>query len=285
MSDTKTDVATTKATAVGEAYDYGSMAHEGFEDVTVNDLSIPYISLLQTNSPEVEDQLIEGCKPGDLVNSVTKEILKQPIVIQAVMREVSWVLWRPRNQGGGIVGVYAPDSQEVKDVLTANNGSKIPPKGPDGKRIPFKIGTNELVETYQFYCLVMDDEGTETVGYCVLSFSSTKIKIQKDWMTAMFTQKGAPPMIAFRSLLSTQKQKAEGGSFFNFKIDPFGGSWRSSLIVPDEAGMALLKGAKEFKEMIDSGLAKADTSSVSGESGASGAGAGGEGTGDGAIPF
>lgn len=281
----KTDVAKVKENEVG-SYDYGSMAHEGFEDVTVNDLSIPYISLLQTNSPEVEDQTIAGCKPGDLVNSVTKEILTQPLVIQAVMREVSWVLWRPRNQGGGIVGIYAPDAPEVLKVLADNNGSKIPPKGPDGKRIPFKVGTNELVETYTFYCLVMNEEGDQTVGYCVLSFSSTKIKIQKDWMTAMYTQKGAPPMIAFRSLLSTQKQKAEGGSFFNFKIEPFGGSWKESLIKPDEAGMALLKAAKDFKGMIESGLAKPANDSVSGGSSDGGDVSGGStGDGDTEIPF
>lgn len=283
---TKTDVTTAKGTDLAESYDYGSDAGAGFEDVGVNDLSIPFISLLQTNSPEVEDQTIEGCKAGDLVNSVTKEILTQPLVIQPVMREVSWVLWRPRNQGGGIVGVYAPDSPEVLKVLEDNNGSKIPPKGPDGKRIPFKIDQNELVETYQFYCLIMNDEGTETVGYCVLSFSSTKIKIQKDWMTSMYTQKGRPPMIAFRSKLSTQKQKAEGGSFFNFKIEPFGKSWRESLIAPNtEQGQALLQGATKFKEMIEGGLAKADTGSVSGGEGSGGSTGGGRTADDDDTPF
>lgn len=259
------EVAEVKNTQVATGgFDYGEYSHAGFEGTTINDLSIPFINVLQSNSPEVEDELIPGCKPGDLVNSVTKEILKQPVVIIPVYKEAAVVEWVPRTKGGGLVDRHELDSEVFLNAIKANGGSRIPPKDADGKRIPFKSAAgNDLVETYYVYCLIMNPEGTETEGYCVLSFSSTKIKVHKDWMTAMYTQKGRPPIFANRCKVSTTKQKNESGTFYNYNIGPFADSWRESLINPGSPeGMALLKEAKEFGDMIDQGLARADFDSI-----------------------
>lgn len=261
----KTEVAKAEGTAVAAGgFDYGEYSHAGFEGTTINDLSIPFINVLQSNSPEVEDELIEGCKPGDLVNSVTKEILKQPVVVIPVFKEAAVVEWVPRTKGGGLVDRHELDSEVFLNAIKANGGSRIPPKDADGKRIPFKSPAgNDLVETYYVYCLIMDEAGLETEGYCVLSFSSTKIKVHKDWMTAMYTQKGRPPIFANRCRISTTKQKNESGTFYNYNIGPFGESWKTSLINPGTAeGQALLKEAKEFGDMIDQGLARADFDSI-----------------------
>lgn len=257
----KTDIVEKEAKenqlAVTEAdFDYGDEAHEGFEDTTINDLSIPFLNILQTNSPEVEDQTIPGCKAGDIVNSVTREIMKQPIIFLPVKKEEVWVKWRPRNQGGGLQGRHKPTDAEVQEVITKNGGSRIPPKDAEGKRIPFKTSDgNELVETHYFYGLILDENGEESESYGVLAFSSTKIKVQKDWMTSMYTIKGAPPMRANRAAVTTVKQKAEGGSFFNFAIGPLKDSYRASLIPKSHP---LFEEGKTFKEMIEMGLAQAD---------------------------
>jgi len=258
------EVAEKKTTevAVESGFDYGEYSHAGFEGTTINDLSIPFIIVLQSNSPEVEDQLIEGCKPGDLINSVTKEILAQPVTLIPVYKEAAIVEWVPRNKGGGIAGRHELDSQVFKDALAKNGGSRIPPKDADGKRISFKSpDNNDLVETYYVYCLIMDADGVESEGYCVLSFSSTKIKVHKDWMTAMYTIKGRPPIFANRVHVSTVKQKNESGTYFNYKIGPMNESWRSSLIDPSKQ-MELLTEAKEFGDMIENGLARADFASA-----------------------
>jgi len=265
-----TEVAKASNTAVGAALDYGDFKHEGFEDTTINDLSIPFLNVMQPLSQMVVEELIDGIKPGDLVNSVTKEILKQPVVLQPVHKEEVWVEWIPRTKGGGLVERHDPNSDVVQQVLKANNNSRIPPKDAEGKRPPFKMPNgsgNDLIETYYVYNLIMDENGVATEGYCVLSFSSTKIRVQKDWMTAMFTQKGRPPMFANRTRCSTVKEKREAGSSFNFSMQPLNATWRESLIVPDEAGMKLLVEAKEFREMILSGLAMPDMEGASSEGG------------------
>ena len=263
-----TDVAKAKTTDVGAPMDYGEFQHEGFEDTTINDLSIPFLNIVQTNSEILEAATIPDLKAGDLWNSVTQEIMKQPVVVQPVHKEEVWVEWVPRTKGGGLVDRHAPDSECVRSILAKNNNSRIPPKDAEGKRPPFKQPNgngNDVVETYYIYCLIMDPTGAEVEGYCVLSFSSTKIRVQKDWTTAMYTQKGRPPMFANRAAVSTVRQKAEGGSFYNFHIGPMADTWRASLIVPDEAGMVMLKEAKDFREMILSGLAKPDFDSMAKE--------------------
>lgn len=258
------EVATTKETAmVAGSFDYGDMSHEGFEGTSIKDLSIPFINVLQSNSPEVEDQTIPGAKAGDLLNSVTKEILKQPLCVIPIEKEESWVEWVPRNKGGGLVGRYEPDDPLVQDVIKNNGGSRIPPKGAEGKRIAFKTPAgNDLIETHYTYCLIIDETGTEIESYCVLAFSSAKIKAYKDWMTSLYTQKGRPPIFANRAKISTSKQKNESGTFYIYAVAPLKDTWRESLIPPDEEGLKMLKEAQDFRRMIQDGLAKPDFDSV-----------------------
>lgn len=260
---TKSEVATAKNTEVAGVTDYGDFAGAGFEDTKITDLSIPFLSVMQTNSEIVEEELIEGVKAGDLVNSVTNEIMKQPLVVQPIHKEEVWVEWIPRNKGGGIVDRHDPSSELVKSVLEKNGGSRIPPKDSDGKRPPFKTPSgNDLIETHYIYCYLLDETGLNAEGYCVMAFSSTKIKVQKDWMTSMFTLKGSPPMFANRALVSTVKQKNPDGTFFNFSIRPFKSTWRESLIPTSEEGLALLNDASDFRKMVMDGLAQPDYSSA-----------------------
>lgn len=266
----KTDVAEAKQTGVSaEVYDYGEDNRAGFEDVTIADLSIPFITLMQSNSPQVEDDN-NDIKAGDLVNSVTGEVLKQPVIVQPVFREGCVVEWVPRGKGGGLAGRHDLDSEVFLDAIKANNNSRIPPKDADGKRIPFKSPDgNDLVETYYVYCLLMDAEGKTHDGFGVLSFSSSKIKVYKKWLTSMMTQRGNPPIHAYRCKVTTAKeaQPGTGKMFYNYHIAPLGDTWRECLIPPNtEEGRALLAEGKNFADMINNGLARADFESIADES-------------------
>lgn len=269
----KTEVAKASEGAVG-TYDYGDQfKHEGFEDVKVTDLSIPFISVMQSNSKLVEDE-DNPAKAGDLVNSVTGEIVPQPIIVQPIHKDHLWAEWTPILKGGGRGDSHEDGSQVVLDVIKANGGSRIPPEDASGQRQPFKAPNGlDLVETHYVYCLILNEEGTESIGYCVLPFSSTKIKVQKDWWTSMYTIKGAPPLCANRAKVSTTKQIGKGKTFYNLLIRPLNETWIGSLIKPDDAGISMLTAAREFREMINSGLAKAatETEGMVSEGSASGA--------------
>lgn len=238
------------------AFNYGDMSGVGFEGTKGTDLSIPFMNLLQTNSPEVEEGNIEGIKPGLFLNSVTGELMER-FGYLPVHKEEAWVEWVPRIKGGGFVGLHDPAGDLVQELIKANGGSRIPPKGSDGKRISFKHGDNEIIETYYVYGLILNEEGTEAESFAVTSYSSTKIKPYRDWLTSMYLIKGKPPMFANRARISSSKQKNEAGTFYNFHIAPLKETWAKSLINP-ETEAALLKEAMDFREMVVNGVARAD---------------------------
>lgn len=270
-----------KAVVLSGGFNYGEMAGAGFEGTKGTDLSIPFINLLQSNSPEVEDGGVEGARPGMMLNTVTGELCDQ-VIFLPVHKEEAWVEWVPRIKGGGFVGLHDPAGELVQDVIRQNGGSRIPPKGSDGKRISFKKGDNELIETYYVYGLLLNEEGTEVESFAVISFSSTKIKPYRDWLTSMYLIKGKPPIFANRARLRTTKQKNESGTYYNFSINPLRETWAKSLIDPT-AEAALLREAVEFQKMVISGVARADFAQ---QQNAGGEGAGGGGSVDGEkAPF
>jgi len=258
-------------------FDYGEMAGAGFEDTKGSDLSIPFINLLQSNSPEVEEELIPGAKTGDMVNTVTGELIKadEGVVFLPVHKEEAWVEWVPRNKGGGFAGLHDPAGELVQELIKANGGSRIPPKGSDGKRIAFKTDNgNEVIETYYVYGLILNAEGTEVESFAVISFSSTKIKPYRDWLTSMYLIKGKPPMFANRARIKSVKQKNESGTYANFAISPLKDTWAKSLINPAEEA-DLLAEATDFRKMVLSGVARADFNAQ--QNAATGGDGGGEG--------
>jgi hypothetical protein len=259
------------------SYDYGSHSGVGFEGTKGSDLSVPFINLLQSNSPEVEEELVPGAKTGDMLNTVTGELIKgdEGFVFLPVHKEEAWVEWIPRVKGGGFVGMHDPNGELVLELIKANGGSRIPPKGTDGKRISFKHGGNEVIETYYVYGLLLNQEGTEVESFAVISFSSTKIKPYRDWLTSMYLIKGKPPMFANRARLKSVKQKNESGTYANFAIGPLKETWAKSLIDP-AAEKALLDEAISFRDMVLNGVARADFNHQQ-NAAAGGDGAGGEG--------
>jgi hypothetical protein len=241
-------------------YEYDS--DEGFEDISSNDLSIPFLNLLQKTSPEVENQTVPGAEPGAILNSVTQEIIsgETGFVFVPVHRDEQWVEWVPRNKGGGFVAQHDPSSELVQNLIAKNNGSRMPPKDDEGKRIMFKNNGNEVIETYYMYGLILDDLGESVNGFAVMSFASTKIKPFKDWTTSMFMLRVGgkrPPIFANRARIRTTKETRPSGTSFNYLIQAFNGTWVNSLVDP-KAGAAVLQSAMDFREMILSGTAKAD---------------------------
>ena len=250
MSTNDKEVAKKKNNEVAAMADYGEDAGSGFETTDTSELSIPFLGILQSNSPQVEDEDPVGAKSGMFFNTVTRELISgtDGFVFLPVHKDRQYVEWVPREKGGGFVGMFAPDADEVKKAISNNNNNRY------GK---LAVGDNDLIETYYVYGLLLSEDGSETVGFGVISFTSTKIKPCRDWFTSMYTLKGRAPLFANRARFTTAKQKNDKGTFYNFRIDPLGDSWASSLINPTDQA-ELLEEARDFRKMIMSGMATAN---------------------------
>jgi hypothetical protein len=253
MAAAKNAVAKTDTTSTSlvqtSSFDYGEDAGGGFEKTTSADLSIPFFSVLQSNSPEVEDDS-RGLKPGQIFNTVTGEVVDGTpgLPFLACHQEIKFVEWVPREKGGGYVAAYDPEDPVVKAAIAKNGGKRA------GK-LPLPSG-NELIETHYVYGLQLSADGETSEGFGVFSFTSTKIKPKRDWFTSMYMVKGKPPIFAFRTILPTVKQKNEKGTFYNLSPAGLFGNWVKSLLPPTHP---LFAEAKAFREMVVSGVAKAAT--------------------------
>jgi hypothetical protein len=254
-----TAVAATKTTAVATPNAYGEDAGLGFEGTTAKDLAIPFLGILQTNSPQVEggDKPVEGAKPGMIINTVTGELHdgSKGVPFIPVHYDRAFVEWKPRDAGGGFVASHDPDSELVKAEVA---------KQPRGKII--LANKNELIETEYCYGLVLDADFETVLGFAVQSITSTKLTPWRKFKSALYMLKGRPPLLANRAVLMTEKQKNEKGTFFNAKYVPAKGTWLTSLIAPDSP---LLQEAKEFRQLVITGIAKAafETQNAAGDTG------------------
>ena len=99
---------------------------EGLEDITRKDMTIPRLALAQALSPQVTEgdpNLIEGLKPGNLFNPVTKQNYGQRVEFQVVHKDrPRAMLYRSIEDGGGVID---PDVSLNSDLLKwGNTGDK-----------------------------------------------------------------------------------------------------------------------------------------------------------------
>ncbi|MCK5131683.1 MAG: hypothetical protein KAR40_05970 [Candidatus Sabulitectum sp.] len=259
MTDKK-DIAKREPSAVAiptEMPDFGEMKGAGFENQTQADVAIPFLGMLQQLSPQLkkknEASYIEGAEAGDLINSVTNELIPRPATIVPCTTDHLFVEWVPRESGGGFVDIHTLDSEVVKEAKAKSQGFNDL-KTVDG---------NDLVETFYIYALLLDSpDATEATTPIVIGFTSTKIKVYKRIMTALRTLKGEPPIFAFRLSINTVEEvNSAKQEYQNFTLNFVHGSAMTSINTPGSKFDGLLKAGMAFKEAVTTGDKKADHAS------------------------
>lgn len=261
--------------ALPAEYNYGEFADLGFENAGSEDYSIPFIGVLQSNSPicAVEES---GARPGMLINTVTGELIKgsEGVVFVPVITVHNYVEWRPREKGGGVVGVHDLNSELVG---LARREQRV------GKFIT--ADENELIETFSVYGVVVNEDGT--TSQAVIAFTSTKIKKYKKWMTQARTiqipvgdgRRIKAPLPSHRYRVRTTKEKNTKGEFFNFDVTFDGANATEARLTSDDP---IFLEAVAFNEAVKAGLVKVDHE---GNAKAGGADTGGDGDSEKEIPF
>lgn len=252
------------STAVGAVIDYGEDAGAGFENQTQADIAIPFLAVLQALSPQCEGD-DSPFRPGMLFNTVSEEAYKaaEGTLFVPGLTDHVVVEWKPKDKGGGIVAVHALDSQVFLDAKERSTefGNYKTPEG------------NELVETFYVYGAQVDEDKETVLGPLVIAFTSTKIKKYKAWNSKlnMFAHRkhgmaAKPPLFAHLTRVTAVKDKNPKGDFFNFQLQPANGDVFASLLKPDSEALAA---ARQVRQMVKDGLARADYSSAAKTSGGS----------------
>ena len=178
------------------------------------DTAIPYITILQSVSPQLNPskaEYIEKAKAGQLYNTVTQEIFAELTVIP-VFYHLRYVEWKAREQGGGFIASHTPDSgilgRTTRDPMT---GRHILENG------------NHIVQTAYHYVLARINGGYQNA---VISMASSQLKKSRRWNSLMLSQKikgpsgmFTPPTYAFTYKITTVGESNDRGSWFGFQVE------------------------------------------------------------------
>lgn len=252
--------------------DYGEDSGMGFSPATSSDYSIPFLGVLQANSPQVVENNPEGARAGLLYNSVTGEMIdgSKGLVIIPVLKQNAYVEWIHRDNGGGLVANHLPESHFVMEVKRKSGTRGKLRINPDDEK------SNQLIETVYLYCLILEEDNKTVQGHAVVSFTVTKLKPWRNFYTQLLSIKypkdvKKPPFFAYRVRLSTfLDQNKKGQKYYNYTLEPAvdkavlaklstDDGWKMSLLPAAEPwAQEVLAFGKKMHEMVMGGMAKVD---------------------------
>lgn len=236
---TRADSPIVKAGAPEEMLDiYAQHAGAGLENATAQDYALPFIYLLQTNSPAVADETVEGASAGQWMNTVSQRLYGDTIRFIPVDFSKVYNEWVPRDEGGGFVKSW-------DDKAEAEAGCQ------EG---------HQIVDTANHYGLVWNEDD-QVWEQAILSMTSTKLKVSRAWLSRISQVmipdgqggKRVAPSFARIYELGTEKTKNDKGTFFvpTLKVIDGAEGW-----VPAE----VFEQAVDFRTALQAGKKGADFS-------------------------
>ena len=196
------------------------------EHLSKDDITLPYLQLLQALSPQCtkgQAEWIKGAKPSDVCdvsgnrvfrtkddddNEVT-DLTVMPIVFKSCYTE-----WIPRSQGGGFIHEWSVSDGE--SIIVARNEA-----GQDIIQQNSPLGTpgNQLNRTHTHLVYVVEND---RFWPAVISMQATQLKPSRDWNRLVQEQtlpegQKAPRFFAFWNVTSALRTN-DKGSWFLWKF-------------------------------------------------------------------
>jgi hypothetical protein len=239
-------------------------AGAGFENADKDTFAIPFLRILQSNSPQCKkshELHIEGAEEGDFFNTVTKEIFKGElgITLVPVHYDRKFVEWAPNR--GGYRGEHLPSAPVLQRAQLKEDD--------EGKQRLTLPSGNTVSDTRYHFCIhVKPDGGYSPVLVCM---SSSGIKKSKQMMTELNSIKAeranggkfTPPMFLNKVLMGHVVETKGEDSWYNYDpvLDGF-------LDVRGDANEAeIYLAAKAFRDQIASGDIRVDHAEMGGVAG------------------
>jgi len=223
---------------------FGNDLDQGFENVTQEDTSLPYVRILGQLSAEVNEgdgKYIEGAKPGMIYNNITNEIFDGKEGIKVVVSYYKRNFPEKSDKGDGnaiTVATHEPNSPIIQT----------------GKRVGSKImlpNGNYLEETAYYYVLMETNAGGMTPA--LITMKSSQLTVSKKWIAMMKLMQvdigegkvGRPPMHGVVYNLSSALQKNDKGSWYGWSV--------TQDRIMGQEDVALYKQAKGLKDTVSKG--------------------------------
>lgn len=226
---------------------FAADAGSGMEGATSESFAIPFLSVLQKGSPQVDEAsgaAIDGAKAGMLWDNVAGRMFdgKEGVAIIPCAYRRVFLRWAPKGtQGSGFKGELSAD--QVAGMRAAGQIADL-----DGRLyVPLPDGTvnekkcDRISDTRNHYVLLVDAASGAWVQ-ALLSLTSTQIKKSKMLMSALASVKlngpsgmYTPPTFANVVRLTTIPESNDKGTWFGTKFELSGRVDRSELYAAAKA--------------------------------------------------
>ncbi len=212
------EVTVANQTQLTERPDYmGSDAARGSEEVTIQDITIPRLSMVQDLSPQRKKnnaEYIEGCEEGMLFNTVTLQLYPDPVLFVPVYFRLEWLVWKHRDAGGGLQGVCK--TQEEAVALVGNHPLA-------GQMTEKKEPVLEVQDTAQHFGLLLDPNSPAEDPHAteiVVSMSKSQLKPSRQ-LNSQVRIAGGDRFERYYRLSAVQVDGARG-EYYNWKVEQLG---------------------------------------------------------------
>ena len=222
-------------------FDMEADAAQGAQNISQEDLALPFLKILGQLSPEVnkrDGKYVEGAEPGKIINTVTNELYDTIQVVPAHYKR-QYIEWQDRGTSTGApVAMHDADSDIVSQTT----------RGKDYKdRLP---NGNYLDNTASHFVLTLGDNPQTAL----ISMKSTQLKVSRKWNSMMMGIKMqgknglfTPPTYSHIYQLSTVQMSNDKGTWFGWDVSKVGP-------VTDKAVYDM---AKSFAESVGKGEVQA----------------------------
>ena len=194
-------------------------ADKGSQNMTQEDLALPFLKVLGQLSPEVnkrDGKHVEGAEPGMILNTVTNEVFdgSKGIDVLPVFYERKYVEWQDRGEGKGAPVAIHDASSDIMSQTTRDKSYK--------DRLP---NGNYLENTANHYVVVLGDSPQTAL----ISMKATQLKISRKWNSIMMGIKlqgknglFTPPTYSHIYNLKTVQMSNDKGTWFGWEVSKVG---------------------------------------------------------------
>jgi hypothetical protein len=224
-------------------------ADKGSQNMTQEDLALPFLKVLGQLSPEVnkrDGKYVEGAEPGMILNTVTNEVFDgtKGIDVLPVFYERKYVEWQDRGEGKGAPVAIHDASSDIMSQTTRDKSFK--------DRLP---NGNYLENTANHYVVVLGNSPQTAL----ISMKATQLKISRKWNSIMMGIKlqgknglFTPPTYSHIYNLKTVQMSNDKGTWFGWEVSKVGpvsdqGVYQIAKSFADKVG----KGDVEIKHGSD----------------------------------
>ena len=181
----------------------------GNENVTKDHLQTPRVKLLQQLNNEVDENhgdYIKGAKPGNFINSVTRDNYGRELYVINVHFTEDFVLWRKREKGGGLVNTFST----YQDAVSFLNTEGLP------------LDDHEIIQTQSHLLLKKDDTTGDLLSTpFIMDFASSKLRVSREWNTQI-KQLGGDRFSSLWKINAVQTQNRAAQKFWNLSVENMG---------------------------------------------------------------